>query len=591
MNFIAYAALFLFTSPCWAQLAVTELERLSYRAEIREFIELADGDVVLRVDAPIDAESGPPTWWNAVYLLAHDGRLKQRVELPAGLYEKMVPYRDGFACQRREHVDAQSAQIVAFNPATTRKPQVIFESDHDYHTMYLAGAPDGRDLYVLQAGMEGLRLTRIDDQARAVWQQPVEPVDLNSFAATDDGVALVQFDLNARGRVLRTLDRNGKLKWETPRLKYFLYEVMYAQAGLLAMPGGNHAMEPRMVLFDARSGEEIADVAVPRSRLVTGTRQGLLMAGLMSGQPFVGMLDRDGQLAWVRRYVADERISDIQQGLMTRQQRLLLVSRERSGSSLQPVTSIVSMDSTATALQDARGQCLDPRWSRQLELEARLQKAGIWVARQQGATMRTAGSPCPGQSESEIIAFTEAIAEALPGDIKATNRQELYVSLSSPGKPLRLESYGADRTGYPSAGVRLTFSAPPERAKEFAQLATGPVQAHLNRMNAFYREFVNLTRFPYGVSSGPSNHIAQTFSDLESAARTVNEAIARIPPSKLADIRGTGPRGWVSILLRVDGFGSGTDDLQPTSVADQTFVRIVEENRRNAEQGSIMIRD
>jgi hypothetical protein len=47
----------------------------------------------------------------------------------------------------------------------------------------------------------------------------------------------------------------------------------------------------------------------------------------------------------------------------------------------------------------------------------------------------------------------------------------------------------------------------------------------------------------------------------------------------------------VSILLRVDGFGSGTDDLQPTSVADQTFVRIVEENRRNAEQGSIMIRD
>jgi hypothetical protein len=78
---------------------------------------------------------------------------------------------------------------------------------------------------------------------------------------------------------------------------------------------------------------------------------------------------------------------------------------------------------------------------------------------------------------------------------------------------------------------------------------------------------------------------------LEKAARTVDQRIATIAPAQLAEIRREGSKGYVQILLRTDGFGAGDGSMLPLASADRTFLDIVEQNRRAAARGEIVIRD
>jgi hypothetical protein len=184
----------------------------------------------------------------------------------------------------------------------------------------------------------------------------------------------------------------------------------------------------------------------------------------------------------------------------------------------------------------------------------------------------------------------EALAAALPPNMTIGDRQHIGVKLPA-GQSPHLESYGADWAAYPTAGVSLSFAVSADRAREFAKLVAGPVQSHLDRMTELQMEFHGMTGFFYIVMNGPSTDFATTFSELEAAARTVNNAIAGIPEAKLAPVRRAGPAGWVQILLETNGFGAGTNALYPVEAADRTFLDIAERNRRDAEQGNITIRD
>jgi hypothetical protein len=83
----------------------------------------------------------------------------------------------------------------------------------------------------------------------------------------------------------------------------------------------------------------------------------------------------------------------------------------------------------------------------------------------------------------------------------------------------------------------------------------------------------------------------QTLAELEKAARVVDERIAGIAPDKLAEFRRTGPYGDVQLMLGLEGFGAGTGSMYPVAQADRTVLDIIEQNRRDAEQGNITIRD
>jgi hypothetical protein len=203
------------------------------------------------------------------------------------------------------------------------------------------------------------------------------------------------------------------------------------------------------------------------------------------------------------------------------------------------------------------------------------------------------GAPGCSDREKQFISFMQALAAVMPATTPQPPEwaQTIAVRLTPAGEPIRLERYGAERNGYPTARVQLEFAAPYDRAAEFWRIVATQVYPHLDRMAALDMHFLQMTQFQYGVWEDGTLPYAQLFEQLETAARKVDERISKIPAAQLAEIRKTGPVGWVPIVLRLKGFGGGDGRLHPFEVADRTFLDIVAANRRAAAKGEIAIRD
>jgi hypothetical protein len=331
---------------------------------------------------------------------------------------------------------------------------------------------------------------------------------------------------------------------------------------------------------------------VPSFAYATGTRDGLFVTGMMLGQAYAGMLGRDGKFTWLRRYVEDKRIGQIHQATMTRNGNLVFATRERTPTTMTPTTSIVVTDRTAASLAEARSRCLDPRWTQSMEIANRLRAHGLWVQPPKPEELLSNDPGCS-EYEKQFISFMQALSAALPGTAPPTPdwQQTIAIRLIRTGEPVRLERYGAERTGYPSARVQLEFAVPYDRGAEFWKIVATQVHPHLDRMAGLDRHFFQMTRFQYAVWEEGTLDYAQLFEQLETAARAVDERISKIPATQLAEIRSTGPAGWVPIVLRLEGFGAGDGLLHPFEVADRTFLDIVAANRRAAAKGEITIRD
>jgi len=304
------------------------------------------------------------------------------------------------------------------------------------------------------------------------------------------------------------------------------------------------------------------------------------------------MLGRDGKFAWLRRYVADAKVSDIERAATTRDGKLLFVTRERMPTTTTPTISLVTTDSTAAALVAARGNCLDPRWQKAVDADAQLHRRGLWVMPPQTAKLTSSGKACSTR-EKEFVDFMHALAAAVPETAVQSpgTRQRIVVRVTSSGSPIRLETYSADRSGGPTAGEMLVFVVPFDRAAQFWKIVATQARPHLDRMRALDERFVQMTGFMYVVSAQGDLDYARTFAELEKAARAVDARIAGIPPVQIAGVRRFPPNGWVSVLLQPEGFGASSDSLHPFDVADRTFLDIVAEHRRRAAQGEIIIRD
>lgn len=607
---IAWLTLLACSGAPSAELVVRELEQQPYGSEIAGLVALPQGDLLLRMQGDREVRLAPTESylerWNVVYVLAPDGKVKQRLDLPTGMNAFFLPFANGFAmmqavpradCAPRCYGFSGPVQIVAYEHATDASAKLLYRPGLPFHSGRPYGTPDGRDLYVVEMGGAEFQITRIEANGKIAWQKRTAWFESGSFVATDDGVAFAQFlSPQAPDMVMRAIDREGQPSWETPFPGRVYGEAVYSAAGFIAMQiytlTDREPNKSRVLIFDARTGQLTANVLLPSFAYASGTREGLLLTGMMLGQSYVGMLGRDGKFAWLRRYVEDKRIGQIHQATMTRNGNLVFATRERTPTTMTPVTSIVVTDRTAASLGEARGGCLDAKWTQAVEIANELRARGLWVQPPQSADLLSNGPGCSAH-EKQFISFMQALAAAMPATTPQSPewRQMIAVRLTPAGEKIRLESYAAERTGYPSARVQLDFAAPYDRAAEFWKIVATQVYPHLDRMAALDLHFLQMTRFQYGVWEKSELDYPQLFTQLETAARIVDEKIAKIPPAQLAEIRNTGPAGWVPIMLRLDGFGSGEGSLHPFAVADRTFLDIVAENRRAAAKGEITIRE
>jgi hypothetical protein len=595
---VACAAL-LVCPLAWAELSIEELDAQPAGTNIAELFQLGSGEVLLRLRGSREV-SLPKTdgRWSAVYVLSADGNIKQRIELPQGLSQLLVPYLNGFAVQWAQScapgcsADGPVTRIVAYRHAADSQPRVLYERQPEFHGMLVVAAPDAQDLYVFEAGTMASRLTRIDSSGRVAWQKPIGWIETSSFVATGDGVALAQYASEQDPTmVLRALDRDGRLRWETPLSIRPSQQALFSPAGFVTLPMMRSPGEQRLMNFDVRSGELIADVDVQPFSRAFGTSDGLLLAGPMLGNSYLGMVGSDGRFSWLRRYVPDREISEIRGAVITREGKLLLASQESNPTALPMITSVIVTDRAAVSLGEARGRCLQEEWTEAVELAARLQDAGLYVEPPNAAELSTRSASCTA-AEARFIAFMQGLAAVLPQSMPSGHpRQTTSVRPTAAGEPLRLESYTADRSGYPSAMVMLTFAAPYDDASGFWRVVSSAVLPHLDRMRALDDRFAQITGLRYVTYERNELNYEQTLAELEKAARVVDQRIASIAPDKLAEFRRTGPYGYVQLMLGLEGFGAGTGSMYPVAQADRTVLDIIEQNRRDAEQGNITIRD
>jgi hypothetical protein len=572
---IAFLTLIACASVARAELVVHELGQQPSTAEIVDFLPLAQGDLLLRT------RSGASS---VVYVLAPDGTLKERWQTPWDASQSLVPYRNGFAMQRL-------AEIVAFEHAADVEPEVIYTVGAPFERSQLYASPDGQDLYVFETGSSASRVTRIDASGeRIAWPQTIARLD-STIIATDDGLAFVKRPYD---RTLCAMDRNGRLRWETSVPQMSSGEPIYSAAGFITLPVAPASPgewdQARLLNFDIHTGQLVADVHVPAFISATGTSHGIILSGWMLGQRYVGLVQRDGKLAWLRRYVPDQKISDIQHAAAARDGKLLFVTRERVSTSVTAPTSIVVTDSTGASLAEGRGSCLVTKWQRPVELTTRLEKHGLRVLPPKAEELGWSGPRCA-DKEEQFVHFLQSLAAAVPPTAKQPPRQTIAVRVTFSDKRIRLENYDADRSGYYRAMVMLGFAVPHDRASEFWKIVTTQVQPHLARMKAFDERFVQTTGYRYHAAEHGDLDPAHTFADLEKAARIVDERIAQIPRAQLVEVLEHPPVGEVGVWLQLDGFGGGEGRMEPFDVADRTFLDIVAEHRRRAAQGEIVIRD
>ena len=612
------ALIVLWSSAGATELSIRQLDQQPYDADVAEFFQLGQGDLLLRTrgwrerkpQRPNDFVSEP---WSTLYILAPGGQVKERVELPYGIYEEIAPFGNGFAVQRLVTTNCapncsysanEPVQIVVYSRATDPQPKVVYETTPgQFHTPLLFGTARGLDLYVLEMGAQ-FRITHIDSEGKVAWQKTTGWLESSSFATTDDGVVFVQnVAENNPGMVLRAIDHEGHERWQTPipqtRGYYTLYSRVEHGVEFLTLPTypPDPAKDPgktRLLNFAASTGKPTADVLVPQFTYATGTRYGLLVAGPMLGQSYVGMIDSDGKYSWLRRYVADAKLSDVRRATTNFHGDLLLVTREQHGSVNSP-TSIVVTDKMAEGLGEARGGCLDPKWREAVELASQLSMRGVSVM--PPTPEELTGSPNDGQGcarrEKQFMAFMQGLSAAMAATPARPREygENLSVRLTASGELLRLEHYSADRSGYPSAGVELLFASPYDQPAEFWKVVATLVKPHLLRMQELDEHFAHSTGFRYIVDHHAQGTIEHVLPALEKAARTVDERIAKIEPAQLAAIRREGSNGYVQILLRADTFGGGDGTMLPLESADRTFLDIVERNRQAAARGEIVIRD
>jgi hypothetical protein len=619
---LACVALIFFCGPGWAaELSIRELDLQPYDADVPEFFPLGTGDMLLRTrgwrerkPAPTQKNDFVSEPWSTLYVLAPGGQVKERVEMPYGIYQVVAPLGNGFAIHRLVTTHCapncsyginEPTQIVLYARATDPQPKVLYETvPGEFHSPVLFGTARGLDLYVLEMGAQ-FRITHIDSTGKVTWQKTTGWLESSSFATTDDGVVFAEnvVTKNKPDMFLRAIDHDGRERWQTPipytRGYYTIYSRVEHGNEFLTLPTypadpAKDAGKTRLLNFLASTGKPTADVLVPQFAYATGTRYGLLVAGPMLGQSYVGMIDSDGKYSWLRRYVADAKLSDVRRATTNFQGDLLLVTRELHGSVNSP-TSVVVTDKMAEGLGQARGGCLDPKWREAVELSSKLSTRGLYVlppTPEELATSPNVGQGCA-QRERQFVAFMQGLSTAM-ADTPAPPHEyaeSLSVRLTASGEVMRLEHYLADRTGYPTAGVTLLFTAPFDQPAEFWRAVATQVRPHLLRMQELDERFAHTTGFHYIAYHTTPGTLGSVFPALEKAARAVDERIAKIAPDKLAEIRREGPKGYVQILLRTDGFGGGDNTLFPHAAADRTFLDIVEQNRRAAARGEIVIRD
>lgn len=571
---IACLAMIACASAARAELTIQELEPQPFTSEIADFSPLGQGDLFLRVRT--DQRS-------VAYVLAADGKVKERAELPYESYRFVVPYLNGFAAGASEPV-----KIVAHAHITDSQPRVLYQSRAPFDSFRLYAAPDGQDLYVTEAGPQGTQLTRIDATGQIAWQKTIARMEPSTFVVTNDGALLVHAGAPQRPqRMLRAIDRDGRTRWETPFLDRGS-EPIYSPAGfitLLATSDWEHGRgRHRVMNFDASTGQPTADVLLEPFAFATGTKAGLLIGGWMLGQAYVATLDRNGKYVWLRRYVPDYEVGDVRQGAMTRDGKLVFVTRERNSTSVTPATTVVVTDGTAASLAAARGGCLNPEWQEAVEVVRRLRALGLLVVPPNGAELKT-GVPGCMERETRFIAFMKALAAAIPaGTVRPPQRQQMYVQLTARGEPIRLERYSVDYGGITGGSDTLGFAAPYDGARDLWKIISTQVQPHLDRMRQLRDRFMRMTGFLYGLQDRSPGSIDVILTELEKSALLVDQRIATIAPDTLAAIRRDDSAIPVGFTLSRDGF-SGSNDMFSASVADRTFLDTVQRGREAAARG------
>jgi hypothetical protein len=609
------AALICHCGQACAELSIRPLDQQPFDTDVAELFPLGQRDLLLRTrgwrEPKPKTSNGPSSEpWSTLYVLAPGGQVKERVELPYGIYQVIAPFGDGFAVQRLvttkcapncSYGSSEPTQIVVYKSAADPQPKVVFEPGAPFHSPRLYGTTRGQDLYVMEMGAQ-FRLTRIDSSGQIAWQKTTGWLESSSFATTDDGVVFVQYAAeNDPSMVLRAIDREGRERWNTPIPSTRGYEAIYSATEgvefitLPTYPADlTQARDKRRLLsFHARTGKLMSDVLVPQFAYATGTRHGLLVTGSMLGQSYVGMITAFGDYSWLRRYVADRNLSDIRRATTNYRGDLILVTREQR-TTIDSPTSVVVTDPTAEGIGEARGGCLDPKWREAVELASQLSMSGLSVLPPTPEELMSSTNDVQGcaRREQQFIAFMQGLSAAMDATPARAREygETLAVRLTASGETLRLESYTADRSGYPSAGVSLEFASPFDQPAQFWNAVATQVRPHLLRMQELDERFARATNFRYMAHHRGPGNIGDVLPALEKAARTVDERIAKIEPAKLAEIRREGPHGFVAILLRTDSFGAWDAKL-PLASADRTFLDLVEENRRAAARGQIVIRD
>lgn len=571
---IACLAMIATAGPASAQLAVHELEHQPSQSEVTDLFMFGQGDLLLRMRERRDV----------IYMLAPDGNVKDRADpLSERNGYEFVPYRNGFAMSRVAPDGSEPVQIVAYESPTDTAPKVLYESPGP---LQLYAAPDGQDLYVLEThALEArpqVQITRIDSGGHIAWQKTNRGIESSSFVATDDGVAFAQYvPFQNPARALRALDREGQVRWEKEFAVWDIRKSIYSAAGFFTLVTDAESEQarnkPRLLNFDARTGQLSADVVVEPFAFATGTKDGLLIGGWLLRQAYVATLDRKGKYVWLRRYVPDNEVGDIQQGAMTRDGKLLFVTRGRVDPELSPTTSVVVTDGTAAALGTARGGCLNPEWQEAADLVRRLGTLGIAVATPKGAELKTRVPRCMDR-ETRFIAFIKTLAAAIPAaTMRPSRRQQMYIQLTAHGEPIRLESYSVDHGGGMWAGgTTLSFTAPYDGAQQLWKIVSTQVYPHLDRMQELRDRFAQMTGFRYRINVHGQASVDATLTALETNARLVDQRIATIAPDTLAAIRRDDSDIRMVFTLSRDGFGRGDGAMFPAAVADRTFLDIVQ---------------
>jgi len=524
----------------------------------------------------------------ALYSLVDSGVMKH-FDLENDLTQ-ILPVRNGFVARRRFPLDnrpLKTLQVELLDIDGQVSQTLLSEAVPSHLELVLATSLSGDTVYVIHTHALQSMVRALSLDGRVVWSRTVD-FAVQSATATATGVVIGASPSGKGPPHFESLSLSGELQWqaELPTGTTHHKDISFVAGDRIFIRYASPTVEHQLLVLNSETGAVLARTSTPPVDWITPTRDGALLSGRLFLTPYVAKLDREGRMAWWRRFSIDTRASQLMSAAYLQGDELLAITQlsrvDLAQNRMISQAVLVRSEPTGTALMNAYGQCVQAdAW--QLE---KLQ-TDLWRNHSIGIRADPFVPPhaqsakdCAEIGDLELLRYLQALTQMLGAKPAGAElwRFSFGIVLTKDQTTSQLSAYRMNPLTSHAMPLAVSFRSnvnTPQQAVRFIQQRLTP---HTRRMLELSDEFTRLTHLRATIDLSDAKLLSDSklMERLERTLARLNQLIGAMPESERVVGRAN---PYIETRIEPDRFGDETY-MRPTDEAPETLKALFERRRQ-----------